>query len=410
MSKQSEMSLLVPGARGWELWKQGAEGAYVRQSESESADASALTGLPAGHLTMLFPVRSWNALPFRASSVDDSLFEDLSAMHAERLGVRWDPMAGQLSDTFLVAKEEENSILLTVVLKSPGEGDIPSRTPKEFDLSARGFPVEGDAVAVWMEFGRWVFSIYRGGRLLYAQATSSETSSPDDSLLREIRLALSQLAIQGLGIRPTAIHIWSADGTAGSLASALGIPARVSPRPDPLLPQPHSKLLPADVRAARRVARSRQQKVAAVALVVLAYLGAAGWFGYGIWKDQSQVRKLKAQASEIAPDEDTAAYAEHKELWRELDLVIDNNKAPVDVMFRITKAIPAVGGLRLKTAEINEGEVKLIGEAPQQAPIGQFSLNLGRESFGLSHYQWANPPATNSSKGWDFAFIGTVPK
>ena len=408
MSKQQETSLLVPGPRGWEIWKQAATGGFVVQSADGPARASDLAGLPGGNLAMLFPVRGMHALPFKASSSDESLFEDLAAMHAERLGVRADPMAGQLTDTFVVTKDGDSATLLCIVLKSPGDGDLPPRSPKEFDVSPRAYQVQGEAVAAWKEFDRWVFAFYRQGKLLYSQATSSSGPSPDASCLREIQLALSQLSIQGLALRPDVVHVWSTDGDAGSLASGLGVPARVSPRPDPVLPQPHSKLLPADVRAARRAQRERQQKVAAGAVMLVAYLGLAGWFGYGLWKDKDRAAKLKAEAESILPAADRLAYEEHKAMWNELDLAVDMNKAPVDLMSRVAKAIPPNTGLRLKTAEINAGQIKLVGEAPQAAPISLFSVNLGKPATGLDQYKWDNSQPTNSNKGWSFVLTGAT--
>jgi len=409
MSKQQETSLLVPGPRGWEIWKQASTGGFVLQSADGPARASDLTGLPSGNLAMLFPVRGMHALPFKASSSDESLFEDLAAMHAERLGVRADPMAGQLSDTFVVTKEDESATLLCTVLKSPGDGDLPPRSPKEFDLSARAYPVRGEAVAAWKEFDRWVFAFFRNGKLLYSQATSSSGPSPDASCLKEIQLALGQLSIQGLALRPEAVHVWSSDGDAGSLAGGLGVPGRVSPRPDPVLPEPRSKLLPADVRAARRALRARQQKIAMVAAVVVAYLGLAGWFGYGLWKNQNKIKDLRAEAESILPEADRLAYAEHKAMWKELDLVVNNDNAPVELMSRVAKAIPPNMGLRLKAAEIDAGMIKLQGEVPQAAPFSQFKVNLNRESFGLTQYTWEDSVPTNSPKGWNFVLNGAIP-
>ncbi|MEK7949905.1 hypothetical protein WKV53_05345 [Luteolibacter sp. Y139] len=403
------MSLLVPGARGWEIWKQATTGGFVLQSADGPARASELSSLPTGNLAMLFPVRGYHALPFKASSTDDSLFDDLAAMHAERLGVRADPMAGQLSDTFVVTKEEESATLLGVVLKSPGDGDLPPRSPKEFDISARAYEVRGEAVAVWMEFSRWVFAFYRNGKLLYSQATSSGGAAPDAGCLKDIHLALGQMAIQGLQLKPEAVHVWSPEGdagSAGSLAGGFNVPIKVTPRPDPVLPEPRSKLLPADVRAARRAAKSRQQKTLAVAAVVIAYLGAAGWFGYGLWKDQSQIKKLKAQAESIAPAADRLAYEQHLAMWTELDLVVDGNKAPVEIMSRIAKAIPPNSGLRLKVADISANEIKINGEAQQAQPVSQFSVNLMKN---MSEFKWENPPPSNSNKGWTFTFTGTRP-
>lgn len=409
MSKQQETSLLVPGPRGWEIWKQASTGGFILQSADGPARASDLTGLPGGNLAMLFPVRGMHALPFKASSADESLFEDLAAMHAERLGVRADPMAGQLSDTFVVTKEEDSATLLCTVLKSPGDGDLPPRSPKEFDISARAYPVRGEAIAAWKEFDRWVFAFFHHGKLLYSQATSSSGPSPDASCLKEIQLALGQLSIQGLALRPEAVHVWSSDGDAGSLAGGLGVPGRVSPRPDPVLPEPRSKLLPADVRAARRAQRARQQKIAMVATVVIAYLGLAGWFGYGLWKNQSKIKDLRAKAESILPEEERLAYAEHKAMWNELDLVVNIDNAPVELMSRVAKAIPPNSGLRLKAAELDAGMIKLQGEVPQAVPFSQFKVNLNRESFGLTQYEWEDSVPTNSPKGWNFVLNGAIP-
>lgn len=359
---------------------------------------------------MLFPVKGFHALPFKASSADDSLFDDLAAMHAERLGVRADPMAGQLSDTFLINKDAETATLLGVVLKSPGEGDLPPRSPKEFDLSPRAFAVPGEAITVWKEFGRWVFAFHRNGKLLYSQATSSSSEAPDAGVLKEIHLALGQMAIQGLPVKPEVVQVWPPDGptgSAGELSDGFSVPVRVSARPDPVLPQPRSKLLPADVRAARRVAKERQQKFAIAGVLGLAYLGLAAWLGYGLWKDSRQVKKLQKEADSIASAEDRADYEAHLEKWSELGSIVDVNRSPVEILSRAAKAIPANSRLRLKIAEIGPKEIKLTGEAPQAQPISQFNLNL---SNSMREFEWQNPPPTNSNTGWSFLYTGTRPE
>lgn len=413
MSKQQETILLVPGARGWEIWKQSAVGGFALQTAEGPPRASDLSGLPGGNLAMLFPVRGMHALPFKASSADESLFEDLSAMHAERLGVRADPMAGQLTDTFVISKEEDSATLLCVVLKSPGDGDLPPRSPKEFDVSPRAFQVQGEAIAAWMEFGRWVFAFYRNGKLLYSQATSSSGPAPDAACLREIQLALGQLSIQGLALRPEAIHVWSPEGdagSAGSLEKGLGLSARVAPRPEPVLPSPRSKLLPADVRAARRAQVARQQRFAAIAAVLVAYLGVAGWFGYQVFREKQKIKEYKKQANEIISPDMSNAMAVHKQEWEELDLMANINRSPVELMERIRKAIPPNQGLRLKSADVDGAEIKLTGEAQQAGPVNTFSLNLGKKAGGLSEFVWSNPPPTSDPKGWKFVFTGAIPK
>lgn len=399
--------MLVPGEAGWEIWSGSPESGFARVSATDTVRAAELDALPAGDVILLFPVKATTSLPLRVSTADESLFPELSALHAERLGLRPDPMAGQLTDQFIVAQEGDNTALLSVILRTPGEGELPTRSPKEFDLSSRAIPYVGDSLVIWREFNRWVFALSAGGRLAYSQATSIDTPTPDESLVREIRLSLIQLSLQGLDIQPSKVVLHAAETSSpGALVGAFGASVEVRPKPAPALPSPRSKLLPADVRAARREAAKKQQILLGVAALVLAYLGIAGWFGYNLWKDSSQVSKLRAQAEDVAPER--VAYATHMAKWEELGPVVDISRSPVEILYRCAQAIPKQSGLRLKTAEINDGEVKLIGEAGNPKPINDFNLGLSKSNL-LVGYTWEIQPPNQTAKGWDFTFTGHAP-
>lgn len=369
-----------------------------------------LSNLPSGDLSMLFPVKAIHTLPFTAPSTDPALFEDLAVMHAERLGIRPDPMAGQLSDHFVVGEREESTVLLHVVLKSPGDGELPLRTPKEFDLSARAFKAEGDAVTAWKELGRWVFAIHSGGKLLYAQATSFDGSAPDQAFLREIHLALGQLSLQGLKLTPERVHVWPPEGElgeAGALADGLGVSAVVERRPDPINPKPESRLLPADVRAARRERQQKNQIFAGVAVVALLYLGAVGWLFYGLWMDVQKRDRLGSEANEVR--DIASEYQTQITKWDELEPVVEASQGPLEIMLNVANAIPANGGVRLNIADISPDGVKLTGAAPQSAPVNAFSLAL-KKTAGLSWLEWENEAPRKTAKGWEFRFTGNLPR
>jgi hypothetical protein len=408
VSKNTQNVLLVPGESGWEIWT-GPSGSALELHEVTACERpGALTNLPSGDLLLLFPVKSITALPMRVTSDDTSLFPDLAALHAERLGLRPDPMAGQLTDLFVIAREAENTALLSVLLRAPGEGDMPPRGPKSFDLSARAYPLAGDSLAVWKELGRWVFSLSHQGNLVYCQATSGTSSSPDEALAREIRLALIQLSLQGLEIEPSHIVVWTNSENLNPAAFAAGFkaPVEISARPAPTLPDPISKLLPADVRAARREAKRRQNIMVGVAAVATLYLTAICWFSYGLWKDSALTQKLKQQAAAAAPE--GQAYATHMEKWDELSPAVELTNSPVDILSRVAACIPASSGLRLKTAEISGTEIKLIGEAPQLQAVNSFSLNLDKNT-DLAQFDWQTPEPNQSTRGWEFVFSGDVP-
>lgn len=408
MSKPTEHIILIPGKSGWEIWTGQRDSGYSLHSATDHARAGDIPSFPAGDITLFFPVKALTALPMRVNSDDDALFPDLATLHAERLGLRPDPMAGQLTDTFVIAREPENSTLLSVFLRTPVEGDLPTRGPKEFDISARAFPVSGDVLALWQEFGRWVFAVYQQGKLLYCQATAVDSAHPDESLAREIRLSIMQLSMQGLEVSPARVLVWTDNGdlNTSALASAFGAPLETLPRPTPTLPEPLSKLLPADVRAARRTARKRLQITLAAAAVIIAYLGLIGWAGFGIWKTKSETRKLVAAANAAAPDAD--AYNEHIACWEELAPVIDLNHAPVDILHRIANCIPPASELRLQTAEISATEIKLKGEAPQLQAVNTFSLKLNKAT-DLAQFTWLTPEPQQSTRGWEFVFTGEIP-
>jgi hypothetical protein len=408
VSKPSDNVLLAPGESGWELWTAAPGGPFTLLTAGESSRAADLAGLPSGELTLLFPVKSFTAVPLRVTSHDEALFADLAAMHAERLGLRPDPMAGQLADTFEVVRDDEGTTLLSVVLRTPGEGELPVRGPKEFDLSARAIAYHGDSLVLWKEFGRWVFAVSKAGKLAYCQATSIAGDEPDDALVRETRLALAQLSMQGLSIHPSRVVVLaSGEPSLSALVRAFGGVVELRPRPAPVLPEPRSKLLPADVRAARHEAMKRQRVRVAVAAVALVYLGAASWFGFTLWKDVRETKKLRESAKAAAPEGE--AYAAHIAKWDELGPVVDNSKSPVELLYRASRAIPRNQGVRLKTAEVSsDGVIKLIGDAPEPKPVLAFSLALSKSDL-LAGYAWEAPPPNQTNKGAEFVYTGTAP-
>ncbi|MES2440017.1 MAG: hypothetical protein V4584_13155 [Verrucomicrobiota bacterium] len=408
MSKTTENVLLVPGESGWEIWTGQSTAAFTLHAATATERAGDLTDIPNGDLLLLFPIKAITAVPMRVSSDDDALFPDLAALHAERLGLRPDPMAGQLTDVFVIAREAENTALVSILLRVPGDGDMPPRGPKSFDISARAYPLAGDTLAIWKELGRWVFSLSHQGNLVYCQATSVTATSPDDSLAREIRLALMQLSMQGLEIEPSRVVVWTSqqDLSTAALSSVFRAPIEISPRPAPTLPNPLSKLLPADVRAARRAALKRQNLMLGAAAVALAYLGIIGWFGYGLWKDSSETKKLLKLAQAAAPEGE--AYALHTAKWDELSNAIVVDNSPLEILKRVADCIPPSSNLRLKTAEISAGELKLIGEAPQLQAVNTFSLNLDKNA-ALDQFDWQTPEPNQSTRGWEFVYSGEVP-
>ena len=408
MSKANSTHLLVPGENDWQIWTIVPNGESILHSSHPVARASEIGKPPQGDLVFLFPVKSLTALPLHVPTGDASLFEDLAATHAERAGFRTDPFAGQLTDIFPLLTNSEESVFLSVILRAPQTADLPPTSPKAFDISPRAFHLKGNTLAIWRELGQWVFAIYQEGKLLYCQATSVTSPFPDAALIREIRIAIAQLSMQGIRTVPSRAIVWTSDSSTETslLSRSLSVQVELAPRPAPILPEPLSKLLPADVRAARRAARKRQNTILAVAAIAVIYLGTVGYLGFELWKTRTTTTKLLDQVKAVAPEGE--AFALHIAKWDELEYGIDLNHNTVDILNRIARSIPANSGLRLTTADISATEINLRGEAAQLQPVNQFSLNLSNNN-DLAAFEWQTPAPRQTSRGWEFVFSGATP-
>lgn len=408
MAKNNSTYLLVPGESSWEFWTISPGIPASMQSSHPVAKPSEIEKPPQGDTIFLFTVKALTAMPMNVPTSDTSLFPDLAATHAERSGLRTDPFAGQLTDIFPVSTGSEGSVFLSVVLRTPQSDELPLKSPKAFDISPRAFPAPGNILTLWRELGSWVFAIHSEGRLLYCQATSVSSPSPDATLVREIRIAIAQLSMQGVRAQPSKATVWSSDPDLDTfhLSKSLSLQVQLAPRPAPVLPEPLSKLLPADVSAARRAARKRQNTILAIAAIALIYFGTIGYLGYGLWQTSSTTGKLRAQVQDIAPQME--AYQLHILKWDELEHGIDLNYNTVDILNRINRSIPSGSGLRLRTADISANEIRLIGEAPQPQAVNQFSLNLSKNN-DLAAYEWQTPEPKQSNRGWEFVFTAATP-
>lgn len=409
MAKSNQTHLLLPGETEWEIWTiSNSQPATLHSSHAVSLP-SEIDKFPPGDLIYLFPVQALTALPLHVPTGDSSLFSDLAVTHAERAGLRPDPFAGQLTDVFPISVSPEESTLLSVVLRTPTTESLPAKSPKAFDISARAFPSQGNTLNLWRELNHWVFALHQDGKLIYCQTTPSTGTSPDSNLIREIRISLAQLSLQGIDATPSKAVVWSSDPSTetATISQSFSLQTELASRPIPVLPDPLSNLLPADVRAARKAARKRQNTILAIAAIALLYLGTIAYFGIDLWMIHSTTQKLNARAKAIAPQGES--YAEHIAKWDELEYGISLEHNTVDILSRIAKSIPANSGLRLKTAVISATEIRLDGEAPQPQAINQFSLNLNRNN-DLTNYVWRTPEPKQSTRGWDFNFTATTPQ
>ena len=77
MSSKSDITLIVPGPIGWEMWQGTPERGYSCALENGPIEASGLEKIPSGKLVMAFPVREALAVPLVVQTTDEAMFDDL---------------------------------------------------------------------------------------------------------------------------------------------------------------------------------------------------------------------------------------------------------------------------------------------------------------------------------------------
>ena len=422
-AKKGDLTLLIPGASGWEIWKGSAAAGLSQHSESEHRRALNVSGFPSGPLQMALPVRQLLALPFRAQTNDLALIDDLAEMHLERNGVRPALDGGQLTDHFVYAVEGDETALTAVVLSTPKEGELPKRSPQAFDLSPRCLPLPQGKVAVWKELGRWVFAIGHGDKVLYFQCLPGERL--DERAGKDVRLSLTQLQLQGLlGTMPQEAQIWATGGTndarpeeVDAFSRGLALEAHPSPKPNPVWPTPPSKLLPEDIRAERVEKASKRNRMVGAAILFLAYLGLIAYLFTDLKKAEEDVANVEREVEEISGGTKELMKVQNK--WDELAPVIDVNFYPYEVYNRVAAALPNKAERKVRLTLIDiinqpklvEGQgmvmvrdIVVKGEAADTADIAEFSIALQR-SDELSGFEWTIPPVQKTRTGsWGFTY------
>lgn len=424
-AKKGDLNLLIPGGDGWEIWRGSPTSGFQLHAATEHRKALDVTGFPSGEIAMAVPVRQVSAVPFRAQTDDLALLGDLALMQLEKNGTRPVLDGGQLTDHFVYGMTEEETHLTAVVMNPPSEGQLPRKSPEAFDLSVRCLPLPEGRVAVWRELGRWVFGIGKPGQALYFQCLSGDR--PDARAGNEIRLALTQLQIQGmLAELPAAAVVWTSASAGDArpeelevLSRGLGLPVETAPRPDPTWPTPPSRLLPADVRAERLAGKAKRNRNLIIAAVAVLYLGLAGYLFLDLRAAEKKAAEVRLDADRV--QEDAQLLTDHEGMWSELQPVVETEYHPLEVFLACYEALPNTPKdrfIRLKEAVFEnqfkeiDGSLKVsrrvrlegLVDQENQPKIPEFSKGL-RTSKDLEWFRWTFAPETTDRKTGKLTFV-----
>ena len=163
--------------------------------------------------------------------------------------------------------------------------------------------------------------------------------------------------------------------------------------------------------------KKRQQLIALVSVVTLAYLVLIGLGVRNLMKKEKEASAADADAKALEPE--VADLRAHLSKWSELDPITDIEHFPVETLWQVSRISPATG-LNFERAEIknqieiaDDGKITLqrrvtiIGKATELSMVNLFSESL-HKSKDLAYYEWNTPEATQIKDGrWSFNYNGT---
>lgn len=408
MSKKKDIHLLIPGAEGWEIWKGNTDEPFQKHLENGPLLASEIEDIPSDQLFMGFPARQALAVPFKVPTEDEAMFEDLASMHLEKSGIHIEEGSGRLSDYFPVGQQDGQTTLLAVVLSSPDSNSMPLRAPNGFDVSARFFPLEENAITFWREIGRMVFAISTDSKLTYFQALSGD--SLDGDTIRDVFLALTQLGLQGVNLELRKAVVWRSGSAfdpteeeVQAFGNQLGAEISLVQKPEPVLPDPISRIIPADARTERRRHAEKQKRNSLITVMGMIYLLLVGYFGYQYFQINGKLSKQNAAIKQVKIKH--ADIALFNADWDELAPLVDSKRWPLQLLYRAATIIPQSQDLRFTVFDANRERITIRGEAADLKVASSYAEKIRRM---LPEYKWSLPPAEadNKTNRWKFSYEG----
>ncbi len=392
-----DTSICFPGEDRWELWR--LKDGRFELADTIPIDAAATGGGFKVASNYAFPVHSVFAVPIWAGTDDPAMLDSLVDIQLERVGLKPEPGDGVALDYRIVSAADGAAATLENVLEgAPGKRHLALATvinpnfvhplPKSgcrgFDVSPRFLLLPGNHIIIWKELGRLVMALTRGGQLVYFQGLTAEELDIDT--VREIKCVLLGLEGQGVVGEPAGIHLWfdEIDDAAGALLQAeTGLDAIVTPRPDPVLPQQLSNLLPVEI-AVRRMAQKRASKFRAIAMALAAcYLAVLGWYFFDYFKTVKLEHQLVARSQDLSKAEWMRPF---RTRWEALGPVTSGDRYPSEILHRCTASVPAKD-VRFSSFSIQNGDVLIIGECRDPNAGRKFGTELFKNSL-LKDFDW----------------------
>ena len=413
MAKQdSDTTLCFPGENGWELWaeKSGRMMCVETRPMKEGSEEGSQPFRSATHYA--FPVNSVFAVPIWTATDAPDMLGSLVEMQLEKSGLKPDSSSGRMLDYRTVQKvdsgEEGKSprnLVLATVLNSDYDHPLPDKGAREFDVSPRFLNLPGNHIVIWRELGRLVSALTRNGEVVYFQGLNSYEF--DVAAVQEIRCVL--LGLDGAGpvsneersqdilSQISGIHVWLEDADKAvveELQKALDMDAIIALRPDPVLPNDYSGLLPGVI----AIQREQQKRTLLIRNIMLAlascYLVFLAMYFFKYFKVIQENGQLSQQVSELEDEYGWISPFEKK--WREIEPVIDGQTHPSELLHRCTLQLPEKD-VRFTSFAVKGSTITIIGECRDPNAGRRFGAKLmGAQAMSDYKWEWLQRPTVNT--------------
>lgn len=370
--------VLFPGSGAeWEVWeKTGTEGAK-RCSEGlkklQPGIPIAAAGLPVGSVLNFV---------FRAPPADLQTLRSLASIQLEQqittLGKGKLPTFDVVPSGQTEAKTSQ--VVLVEALEAPLPPELERPEISRFETSARLLPLPSEGCALWVEKGRLVLGVTRGGALLYFQSLSESrwTSSVFDELYALGRI----LKMEGLMSMEPMICVWTDMNPKEQerLLAVLGGKIKVSPRPSPRLPSRVGGLAPPSVVLARSQRELRAKfRWLAMTGIALYFLFIGGWIAVLSWHT-IQNKRLEKDLDQSR--QEVSRLQSASQAWGRMQSAVDPSNFPLMLLWTLRKAMPSQD-LWITEFRISEGFVELRGATTVVDLVYQFQQNLKSGGGGI---------------------------
>ncbi len=313
-----------------------------------------------------FPVISAFAVPMWSATDDPTMLPDLVHIQLEKHGLNPDNPVGQLVDTRIADREENQTLVVANVLNERVVSGLPQQSPTQFEISPYLYYLPDNRVIIWKELGRLVLCATRQDHPVYFHAlTQAELSS---EAVQEIESLMMPLYMQGIASKLEGIEIWTESVVPGAerhLSDVLHLPARRGRKPAPAMPSHPSEFEPTAV-ALEKIRQAKLRRIRNIVSVCAAVYAAivAVLVGKYLWNLKT-VADLKAQAAPLKQQVGNVIPVMRQ--WVLTDPLRSRDRAPLEVLNRVIAPLYQFsGGVRVTNVRLEPDMVEIKGEAQNQ--------------------------------------------